>query len=110
MKALGSDAMVLAVLEDHHTAPISEKLRATLTFLEKLTLTPEAVTSADVAPLRAAGASDAAIEEAIRVCFLFCTIDRIADALDFTLPTERSLRWVGRILLRMGYGIGSVPG
>jgi alkylhydroperoxidase family enzyme len=107
----GVDAKTLeAVLADHRSAPIDERLRATLTFLEKLTLHPEQVGAEDVAPARAAGVTDEALEEAIRVCFLFCTIDRLADALDFKLPTERSLRWVGRILLKLGYAMASVPG
>lgn len=102
--------MLDAILRDYRTAPIDERLRATLGFLEKLTLKPDEVTAADMAPARAAGLSDAAIEEAIRVCFLFCLIDKIADALDFALPTPRSLRWVGRILLRIGYQAASLPG
>jgi alkylhydroperoxidase family enzyme len=82
----------------------------TLAFLEKLTLAPGSIAAADLAPLRAAGVSDTGIEEAIRVCFLFNLIDRIADALDFELPTEQSLRWVARILHRVGYWPASVPG
>ena len=40
-----------------------------LGFLEKLTLDPEALTSADLAPLRAAGLSDAAKRELHRPRF-----------------------------------------
>jgi alkylhydroperoxidase family enzyme len=110
VKAFGNDTIVQAVLDDYKTAPIDEKLRLTLAFLEKLTLRPAEVGPDDVAPLRAAGLPDVAIEEAIRVCFLFGTIDRIADALAFPLSTARNLRWVTRILLKAGYGIASVPG
>jgi alkylhydroperoxidase family enzyme len=99
-----------AVLADWRSAPVDERLRGTLAFLEKLTLSPDAVVAADLDLARRAGVSDAALEEAVAVCFLFCAIDRIADALDFKLPTARSLRWVGRILLHVGYGRASVPG
>ncbi len=102
--------LIEAVLADWRTAPVDEKLRATLGFLEKLTLDPAGLGEADVAAARAAGVSDEALEEAVRVCFLFSAIDRIADALDFTLPTQRSLKWVGRILLHLGYGLAAVPG
>jgi alkylhydroperoxidase family enzyme len=110
VKALEGDTIVSAVLEDYRTAPIDEKLRTTLAFLEKLTLAPGSIDVADLVPVRAAGVSDTAIEEAIRVCFLFNTIDRIADALNFQLPTEQSLRWVARILHKVGYWPASVPG
>src|SRR5436190_10684026 len=99
-----------AVLADYRSAPIDARLRGTLAFLEKLTLSPATVGEADLAEARAAGVSDESLEEAVRVCFLFGTIDRIADALDFELPTERSLRWVGRILFRIGDAIAAVPG
>ena len=58
---------------------------------------------ADVAPLRAAGVTDAAIEDAIRVCTLFSTITRIADALSFDLPTPEGYMASARTLLKRGY-------
>ena len=75
--------MVMKVLDDCRSAPIDERLRATLGFLEKLTLYPVDVGKADVEPLRSAGVSDEAIEDALFVCALFNIVDRIADALDF---------------------------
>ena len=92
-----------AVLEDYRHAPIDERLRATLTFLETLTLHPEAVGPEDAAAVTAAGVSEAALEEAIQVCVLFNTIDRVADALGFELPpAEVTARVVG-VLLNQGY-------
>jgi alkylhydroperoxidase family enzyme len=78
-------------------------LRVTLGFLEKLTLRPDDVQPADVAPLRAAGLSDQAIEDAIHVCALFNVIDRVADSLDFDIPSAKSLRRSATMLLRVGY-------
>jgi len=87
------------VLEDWHSAPIDEKLRAMLSFLEKLTLASGDVGQDDLTPLHAAGVSDAAIEDAIYVCAFFNIIDRVADSLDFTVPSpEDFARRAGRFL------------
>ena len=102
--------LVHAALADWRTAPIEERLRAMLGFLEKLTRTPEEVDPRDIAPLRAAGLSERAIREAIYVCFLFSVMDRLADAFDFTLPTAKTTSRVARLLYRMGYGAASLPG
>ena len=98
-----SNALVTAVLDDWRTAPISEKLRAMFGFLERLTLSPGEVTPTDVAPLRAAGLSDQAIEDAIQVCVLFNLIDRVADALNFDVPSPASFAQSAELLLKRGY-------
>lgn len=76
------------MLADWRTAPIEPKLRATLALLEKLTLTPEAVTPDDIDAMRAAGASERAILDAIHICAAFNLIDRVADALSFDVPAS----------------------
>jgi alkylhydroperoxidase family enzyme len=91
-------------LADWQTAPIDAKLRDTLSFLHKLTLTPTELEPADFERLRGHGLTDEAIAEVIEVAFLFNVIGRIADAFDFHLPTADNLRWTVRILTRMGYG------
>ena len=58
---------------------------------------------ADVAPLRAAGLSDAAIEDAIHACVLFNNYDRMADALQFHLPGPDGYAASGRSLMSRGY-------
>lgn len=95
--------MVEAVLNDWRTAPIGAKLRATLGFLEKLTLTPAEVRPADMVPLRAASVSDAAIEDAIHACVLFNIYDRMADSLKFDLPGPAGYAASGRSLMKRGY-------
>ena len=92
-----------AVLEDYRQAPIDERLRATLGFLEKLTLHPEQVGPEDAAIVRRVGVSDAALEEAIHVCALFNIIDRVADALAFEVPSARVTARVAGVLLKRGY-------
>ena len=94
-----------AVVDDWRTAPLDAKLRATLGFLEKLTLHPNDVRPADVAPLRAAGLSDEAIEDAIHVCALFNIYDRMADALGWWLPDANGYAVSGRNLMKRGYVI-----
>lgn len=95
--------MVGAVLDDWRSAPIDEKLRATLGFLEKVTLTPGEVGPEDVTPLRAVGVSEQAIEDALVVCALFNIIDRIADALDVAIPSAEGFARTAERLLEQGY-------
>ena len=94
-----------AVVTDWRTAPVDAKLRATLGFLEKLTLHPNDVRPADIAPLRAARVSDEAIEDAIHVCALFNIYDRMADALGWWLPDQAGYEASGRNLMKRGYVI-----
>jgi alkylhydroperoxidase family enzyme len=91
------------VLDDWRTAPVDERLRSTLGFLQRLTLHPEEVGPADVEALRRAGVDDDAIRDAVYVCTLFNVIDRMADALDFAVPPPRLLSVGARYLLRIGY-------
>lgn len=92
-----------AVLDDYRTAPIPEPLRATLGFVEKVTLAPDEVGPADADAVRAAGVSDAAIRDALYVATLFNTIDRIADALDFRLLSEAGFEESAVFVLKAGY-------
>ncbi len=93
------------MLNDWRTAPVNAKVRAALQFLEKLTLRPDDVRPADVAPLRAAGVSDEAIEDAIHACVLFNIYDRLADALGWHLPDGDGYAASGRSLMKRGYVI-----
>jgi uncharacterized peroxidase-related enzyme len=99
---MGRD-VVEAVLDDWRTAPVPERMRAMLGFLEKLTLQPADVGPADLRPVRAAGVSDRAIEDAIHVCALFNMILRVADALDFAVPTVKQFDGMVGLMLRRGY-------
>ena len=91
------------MLADWRTAPVDPKVRATLGFLEKLTLAPADVRPADLKPLRAAGVSEAAVEDAIQVCVLFNIYDRLADALNWHLPGPDGYAASGRNLMKRGY-------
>lgn len=91
------------MLADWRTAPTDPKVRATLGFLEKLTLSPADIRPADLAPLRAAGVGDEGIEDAIQVCVLFNIYDRMADSLNFHLPGPDGYAASGRSLMQRGY-------
>jgi uncharacterized peroxidase-related enzyme len=98
------------VLDDYRTAPIDEKLRAMLGYLEKVTLSPDAVGAADVAALRAHGLSDEAIADAVHVCALFNLYDRLADAMGWQVPPDPGF-WSRQaaFLLARGYQDGKPP-
>lgn len=98
------------MLRDWRTAPVDDRMRAALAFLEKLTLMPTDLAPADAEAARAAGLSDLALNELVHVSFAFEVADRLADALDWEIPNERSLRWVQRILLNLGYSGASIAG
>ena len=70
---------------------MEEPLRATLGFLEKLTLRPEAVTARDAEAVLAAGVREDALVDAIHVAALFNMIVRLADALGWHMPLDQEL-------------------
>ena len=107
---LGHGATVEAVLADWRTAQVGARVRGALAFLEKLTLTPDAVGPEDVRAARNAGVNEAALREAIYVCFLFSTMDRLADAFGFEVADEHELTRGEWILRHFGYHRMSVPG
>jgi alkylhydroperoxidase family enzyme len=101
---------VESVLADRRTAPVSTRFQAVLDFLEKLTLRPEEVVPEDVKAVRGKGVSDAALRQAIYVCFVMSTMDRMADALAFELPDARILERYAWIATTFGYKWLSLPG
>jgi alkylhydroperoxidase family enzyme len=92
-----------AVLADWRTAPVTERVRAALGLIEKMTLAPGGLTSDDLQPPRAAGLSDTAIEDAIHVCALFNIYTRLADSLGFDIPSEEAFSRAADMLLKRGY-------
>lgn len=100
--ALG-DAVTNAVLADYRTAPIDDRMRATLTFLEKMTLAPDALAKEDADVVRATGVDDEMLLDAAHVCAAFNIIDRIADTVQFSVPSAEAFRKQGKMLLSRGY-------
>jgi alkylhydroperoxidase family enzyme len=94
---------VKAVLADYRTAAISPQVKAMCAYLEKMTLTPEALTVADARELKAAGVSKEAAQDALFVAFCFNQIVRIADALDWEISSPEGFAAGARSLLKFGY-------
>lgn len=94
-----------AVLADWRAAPVDAKVRATLGFLEKMTLTPEALGPGDVDVLRSTRVSDQAMVDAIYICMLFNIINRIADALGFHVSSPEMFAKAAKIILKHGYSM-----
>jgi alkylhydroperoxidase family enzyme len=107
---MDDDELVAAVLKNWQTAPVNEKVRKTLGFLEKLTMSPNELSQEDIESMRFVGVSDKAIEEAIYVCFLFSVMDRLADAFAFDMPSAKDFQRGGRVLYSLGYRGLSIPG
>lgn len=74
-----------------------------MAFLEKLTLTPSDVGPEDVRSLLAQGISREAVLDACYVCYLFCTYDRLADALGWDIPEPEAFVASAKMLLKRGY-------
>ncbi len=92
-----------AVLADFRAASIPESVKATLGFLEILTLRPTELTADDARAVLHAGVSIDALIDAIAVYALFSTITRYADALDFAVPTANEFDRAASMLLKRGY-------
>ena len=104
-RALKNKELVDAVTTDWRSAPLPEGLKATLGLIEKLTLKPSELTSADVDLVRAAGVSEAAIEDAIHVAVIFVMINKLADAFDWELLTDEVYDARAEVALERGYVI-----
>ena len=89
-----------AVLADWRTAPVDERLRATLGFLEQVTLRPEE-TRPDA---WRRDVSRADLVDALYVAAYFNLIDRVADALSFDLPGPEEHAAYAPTFLAEGYG------
>lgn len=97
--------MIRQVLSEYTTAPIGEKLRATLGLLEKMTLDHGSLAPEDVRAVIRAGVSKAAIRDAIEVAYLFNIYDRLADAMGWDVPPVAGgyYQAAARRLLKRGY-------
>ena len=80
-----------AVRSDWRTAPVDPPLRATLGFLEKLSLRPDELTREDADAVLAAGVGRDALIDAIHVAALFNMIVRLADSFGWRAPPDEEL-------------------
>jgi uncharacterized peroxidase-related enzyme len=94
-----------AALTQAEPSQASEKARAMLPFLEKLTLAPDEVTKDDLQELRAQGVSKQALRDAIYICAMFCVMNRVADAFGCEPYTEKQAQVFGKLLHEKGYDL-----
>lgn len=95
--------LVDACLTDYRTAPISETLRAALTFLKIMTLQPDELQASHAREAMEAGVSRGQLADAAAVAAVFNMITRYADALDFTIPSAAEFDKGATMLLKRGY-------
>jgi uncharacterized peroxidase-related enzyme len=96
--------LVDTALDDYRAAPISDGLKATLGFLEAMTLRPGELSSTSTATVLKAGVNREALQDAIAVGAIFNIVTRYANALDFALPTANEFDRAADMLLKRGYG------
>ena len=101
-RELGPDPFKLA-LNDWRTAPLRPQVRAMAAFLEKMTLTPDALSSADAERVRSTGVTDLAIRQAIYIGWWFNAANRTADAYGLAAPSRESLPRAIQFLSLVGY-------
>jgi alkylhydroperoxidase family enzyme len=77
-----------AILDDYESAPIDERLRETLRFLDAMTLRPDEL---DASGALAAGVSRGALRDAVDVSAAFNLIDRFADAIGAEPHSQQGL-------------------
>jgi uncharacterized peroxidase-related enzyme len=92
-------------IDDWRTADYDPRIKAVFSLLEAIALGPEAITKAHVDAVRDEGVSDDAIYDVLYVAFVFNLINRVADALGFSLESESETAKSARVLDRMGYRI-----
>jgi len=96
------------VRADWRTAPVDERLRAALGFIEKQTLRPDELTEADAEAVYAAGVSKEGLRTAATVAGLFNMIVRLADAFGWAVPDWDRLMQRAPAMLEGGYAMGAV--
>jgi uncharacterized peroxidase-related enzyme len=100
----GDRDLVDAVIRDPASAPVSEKMRALLGVASKVQSSGLDVTDDDIAAVRAAGASDEDLHDAVLVAAAFCMFNRYVDGLAANTPTDPAVyEVIGRNLADDGY-------
>jgi alkylhydroperoxidase family enzyme len=84
---------------------VDGQLRATLGFIEKLTLRPDDLSPADAEAVLGNGVSEEALVDAIHVAALFNMIVRLADSLAWDVPPLEAFRARAAEMLTGGYAL-----
>ena len=96
--------LVGQVCEDAEQAGLPAKLKALLRIAASVTQSGQAVTSAEVAAARAAGASDVEIHDTVLIAAAFCMYNRYVDGLAATTPTDpQAYKEAADLIVTHGY-------
>lgn len=96
--------LVDAVRFDHHTAPISAKLKALLTIAGHVQQSGKNVTAEDIGHAREAGATELEIHDTVLIAAAFCMYNRYVDGLATYTPKDVDLyHEMGARMAHVGY-------
>jgi AhpD family alkylhydroperoxidase len=101
-RAYQDEETVAAVLADLDSAPIDERLGATLRMLGKLTR-EGTLNAGDIRAVLSAGVSRRQMEDALAVNFAFNVIGRLANAFAFEVLSREGFEAGAKYLLKRGY-------
>jgi uncharacterized peroxidase-related enzyme len=101
-QAAGNEVMVAAALSDLESAPVEERLQATLRMLGRLTRDGYLSTE-DVRTVLDTGVSREQVEDALAICYAFNVTNRLANAFGFEVLSQEGFQSGARYLLRRGY-------
>ncbi len=97
-EVFGIDEEVIdGLMKDLETAPVEEKMKPILSYVQKLTRLPAQLTEADAKSVYDAGWTERALYDAIQICALFNFMNRIIEGTGVTFdyaaspPTEAEL-------------------
>lgn len=93
----------VGAIDANDSTSIRSEAAAMLPLLEKVTLTPDQVASADVDAVRAAGIPDEAMVDALHVNVIFNIMNRLANAFDFSWDSEQHVRIGAQVIHRVSY-------
>lgn len=97
------EAVADAVLTDYRTAPIGDRFRAALSFLERMTTAPDDLLALDARAAIDAGVTVEDLKDAAAVGAIFNIITRYANALDFEVPSPGDFTRAAGMLRKRGY-------
>ncbi len=101
--ALGIDADAISeILSGSGLEHVDQRMRPVLAFVRKLTLSPGAVTAADVDAIFAAGWDDCTLHDAVAICALFNLMNRLVNGLGVE-ASDAYIKMAARRLAQNGY-------
>ncbi len=98
------ESTLQALALDFESAPVDERMRPVLRYVEKLTKTPYRMTQEDADAVHAAGWDELALSDAVLICGLFNMANRVVEGhgVDRATPKEK-FEEAGQWLAEFGY-------